>query len=123
MTEERDCCSLPLYDSPEVCSRCHDLDGITVIQSIEGKKGTGMGVFAAWMSVKMTEYFGRGRVFPRFLDGEALTYLRLKANDGDFLRASGDCVCPKCGHLYREHPEDKECPTFVLLCTGEVMKL
>ena len=61
MTIEKTCCSLPLYDSPSVCSDCHDQDGLTVIR---GKKGTGMGVFAAWMSVKMTEYFGRGRVFP-----------------------------------------------------------
>jgi len=120
MTIEKTCCSLPLYDSPSVCSDCHDQDGLTVIK---GKKGTGMGIFSAWMTVKLGEYFGIGRVFPRYLDGEALDLLRSKAEDGDFLRASGDCVCPKCGHQYREHPEDKECPTFVLLCTGEVMKL
>ncbi len=120
MTEERDCCSLPLYDNPSVCANCHDVDGITVI---EGKKGIGMGIFSAWLSVKLGQYFGRGRVYPRYLDGEALEFLRREANEGNFLRASGNCICPECGHLYREHPEDKECPTFVLLCTGEVMKL
>ena len=82
-----------------------------------------MSIFSAWMTAKLGEYFGIGRVFPRYLDGEALDHLRSKAYNGDFLRASGDCVCLKCGHLYREHPEDRECPTFVLLCTGEVMKL
>ena len=93
------------------------------ITTVRGKKGTGMGIFSAWMTYKLQEAFGRGRVFPRYLDGEALEFSRTEANDGNFLRASGDCICPVCGHLYREHPEDKECPTFVLLCTGEVMKL
>ena len=120
MTVEKSCCSLPLYDSPSVCSKCYDHDGVT---SISSQKGTGMGIFSAWMTDKLGEYFGRGRVFPRYLDGEALIHLHVKLDEGDFLRASGDCICPKCGHQYREHPEDKDCPTFVLLCTGEVMKL
>jgi len=123
MTEERDCCSLPLYDSPEVCSCCHNQDGITFIKSIEGKKGTGMGVFAAWLSVKMTEHFGRGRVFPRYLDGEALNYTIYQIDNDNWLRASGDCECPVCHRLYREHPEWQEVPTFVLICDGSVFKL
>lgn len=86
-------------------------------------QGSGMGIFSTWLASKLGAYFGRGRVFPRYLDGEVLEFLRTEANEGNFLRASGDCVCPKCGHLYQEHPEDEECPTFVLLCTGEVMKL
>lgn len=120
MTEEKDCCSLPMYDSPSVCADCYDSDGIT---TIKGKKGIGMGIFAAWMTAKLGQYFGTGRVFPRYLDGVALEHLIARTDDGDFLRASGDCICPVCGHLYREHPEWKECPTFVLICDGSVMKL
>ena len=33
MTVEKSCCSLPLYDSPSVCSRCYEQDGMTFIRS------------------------------------------------------------------------------------------
>jgi len=118
--QEKSCYSLPLYNSPEVCSRCRDLDGVTIVKD---KKGTGADIFSAWMTYKLQEAFGRGRVFPRYLDGNALDYLEERAKHGNFLRASGDCLCPVCGREYREHPADRECPTFVLLCNGSVMKL
>ncbi len=133
MTDEKNCCSLPLYDSPDVCSSCHDVDGVTVIQ---GKKGTGMGLFSAWLTHKLSqisatgtpcrfgpEYFGRGRVYPRYLDGEPLEFLRLEVEQGNFLRADGRCLCSKCNRPYGDHPAWQECPTFVLLCDSLVVKL
>lgn len=118
--QEKSCCSLPLYDSPEVCSRCYDLDGVTFVK---GKKGTGMGIFATWMSVKLGQYFGVGRVYPRYLDGAVLNHLIYQIENDNWLRASGDCLCPVCGREYRQHPAWQEVPTFVLLCDGSVMKL
>ena len=120
MTEERNCCSLPLYDNPSVCDSCHDVDGITIIK---GKKGTGMGIFSAWMTAKLGQYFGKGRVYPRWLDGVALNYLVYQIESDNWLRASGDCECPVCHRLYREHPAWEEVGTFVLICDGSVFKL
>ncbi len=120
MTCEKDCCLLPLYDNLEVCRDCYTVDGITVIES---KKGTGAGIFAAWMTVKLAQSFGRGRVFPRHADGEALTYLKARIDEGDYIRASGDAICSKCGHEYRKHPRWEECDGFALICTGLVVKL
>lgn len=43
---------------------------------------------------------------------------------GDFGRAGGDVDCEVCGLKYFDHPEiDEKCPTLVLLCRGDVVKL
>jgi len=86
-------------------------------------KGTGMGIFSTWMTAKLGQHFGIGRVYPRYLDGAALNHLIYQIENDNWLRASGDCECPVCHRLYREHPEWRECPTFVLICDGSVFKL
>ena len=103
-----------------LCRDCYTEDGITVVES---KKGTGARIFATWMTFKLNQYFGRGRVFPRYVDSSALEFLEQRVDEGDYLRADGSCLCPKCGKEYRQHPSWEECDGFVLICTGLVVKL
>ena len=58
----------------------------------------------------------------KWLEGERLVQLIRKAEEGDFLRAAGECLCPVCSAEYRDHPYWSEAPTFHLLCTGLVVK-
>jgi hypothetical protein len=106
--------------SPEVCRDCHTINGVTVI---EPAKGIGARIFATWMTFNLNQYFGRGRVFPRYVDSSVLEFLKQRVDEGDYLRADGSCLCPTCGNEYRQHPSWEECDGFVLICTGLVVKL
>lgn len=42
---------------------------------------------------------------------------------GDWVRASGLCVCPVCGKLYYDHPYLVGFEWLTLLCDGSLVKL
>ena len=43
----------------------------------------------------------------------------------DFVRASGEAICPTCGLIYLDHPEIREgvCKGLVVACGGTLLKL
>lgn len=42
--------------------------------------------------------------------------------EGKYARAGGDVECPTCRLPYLEHPELPKWPTFLMLCSGEIVK-
>ena len=52
-----------------------------------------------------------------------------KLPEFDFIRASGDCVCPVCGETYYKHPYNLDIvdgngyPWLHVLCDGTLVKL
>lgn len=46
-------------------------------------------------------------------------------NNDQFIRAGGDCICNKCGLLYKQHQTIEITQTFHLneLCDGTLVKL
>jgi hypothetical protein len=83
----------------------------------------------------LAEAVADGRVEIRGLTREQITFLRhpgmrpptettkeAEQRREKFLRASSECACPVCGHLYIYHPEDV--PGFLhVLCNGLRVKL
>lgn len=41
----------------------------------------------------------------------------------EFVRASGECVCEKCGELYYDHPQHMPHHWLNVICTGLIVKL
>ena len=58
----------------------------------------------------------------QYIEGRALEFLILEVQEGKFLRADGECLCPVCNKEYRQHLKWKEAPTFHLLCNGRIIK-
>lgn len=47
-----------------------------------------------------------------------------KMDNGEMYRASGDCICEKCGKLYYDHDYFAEPYEFLnILCNGDLVKL
>jgi ribosome biogenesis SPOUT family RNA methylase Rps3 len=64
---------------------------------------------------------------PFLLDEERVALTELQTDDNvpaeDAFRASGECLCGICGHLYRQHPAARPHHYLTVLCDGTVVKL